>query len=98
MKFPPHESGLPDHMVSLTQYTTDEFIGKFAKAVDLLQEPVEKFIQEFNPSCIVSDMFWTWTVDTGAKFGIPTLLFHGTGFLHMCASEQMWRHKQKSIV
>ncbi|XP_073275632.1 scopoletin glucosyltransferase-like [Primulina huaijiensis] len=93
IKFPPRESGLPDHMVSLTQFITDELIGKFAKAVDLLQEPVEKFLQESNPSCIVSDMFWTWTVDTAAKFGIPRLLFHGTGFLPMCASEQMWLHK-----
>ncbi|KZV31047.1 hypothetical protein F511_32567 [Dorcoceras hygrometricum] len=93
IKFPPQESGLPDHMVSLAQFTTDELVGKFAKAVDLIQDPVEKLIQEYNPCCIVSDMFWTWTVDTAAKFGILRLLFFGTGFFPMCASEEMARHK-----
>ncbi|KAI3448124.1 hypothetical protein Pfo_004789 [Paulownia fortunei] len=93
IKFPSEESGLPDHIVSLDQVTSDELVPKFIKALALLQEPVEKLIQEFHPNCLVSDMFLPWTTDSAAKFGIPRLVFHGTSYFSLCASEQMRRHK-----
>ncbi|KAL2231555.1 UNVERIFIED_CONTAM: Scopoletin glucosyltransferase [Sesamum indicum] len=93
IKFPPEGSGLPDYFVSVDQIMSDELISDFVKAVYLIQEPVEKLIQELRPTCLVADMFLPWTVDTAAKFGIPRLVFHGTGYLSLCAFEQMNRHE-----
>jgi len=53
-------------------------------ATKLLQEPLEQ-----HPDCVVSDMFYPWTIDSAAKFGIPRLVFHGTCFFSLCAEECM---------
>ncbi|KAL9141485.1 hypothetical protein ABFS82_14G107300 [Erythranthe guttata] len=93
IEFPPKDSGLPDHIVSLDQVTDDELIPNFVKALSLLQPPLEKLLQEFRPDCLISDMFLPWTVDSAAKFGIPRLVFHGTSYFALSATEQMRRHK-----
>ncbi|KAK4491121.1 hypothetical protein RD792_001845 [Penstemon davidsonii] len=93
LEFPPKKSELPDHIVSLDQVSSDDLLPKFFNAVTLLQEPVEKLIQELNPDGLVSDMFLPWTVDSASKFSIPRFVFHGTSYFALCASEQMRRHK-----
>ncbi|XP_073311475.1 scopoletin glucosyltransferase-like [Primulina huaijiensis] len=93
IRLPNRESGLPEYIQRLDQVTTVDLVQKFVEAISLLQEPVEKLIQEFNPNCLVSDTFFPWTTDSAAKFGIPRLVFHGTGYLARCASEQMRLHK-----
>nr|BAJ11652.1 glucosyltransferase [Sinningia cardinalis] len=94
IKFPPEGSDLPDNFVSLDQtMATEDLISNFVKALDLLQEPVEKLLEEFNPNCLVSDMFLPWTTDSAAKLGIPRLVFHGVSTFALCAMEQMKRHK-----
>ncbi|XP_073063898.1 scopoletin glucosyltransferase-like [Primulina eburnea] len=93
IRLPNQESGLPEYIQRLDQVTTVDLVQKFVEAISLLQEPVEKLIQEFNPNCLVSDTFFPWTTDSAAKFCIPRLVFHGTGYLARCASEQMRLHK-----
>ncbi|XP_075493781.1 scopoletin glucosyltransferase-like [Primulina tabacum] len=93
IRLPNQESGLPEYIQRLDQVTTVDLVKKFVEAISLLQEPVEKLIQEFNPNCLVSDTFFPWTTDSAAKFCIPRLVFHGTGYLARCASEQMRLHK-----
>ncbi|XP_073147785.1 scopoletin glucosyltransferase-like [Henckelia pumila] len=90
---PNQESGLPEYIQRLDQVTTVDFVRKFVKAISLLQEPVERLIKQHSPDCLVSDTFFPWTTDSAAKFGIPRLVFHGTGYLARCASEQMRLHK-----
>lgn len=53
----------------------------------MLQEPLEKLIQESQPDCLVADMFLPWTTDVVAKFGIPRLVFHGTSFFSLYIGE-----------
>ncbi|KAH6767096.1 UDP-glucosyl transferase 73B3 [Perilla frutescens var. hirtella] len=94
IRFPHQESGLPHHIVSLDQVTSDaKLLPKFFKALSLIQDPVEKLIQDLNPDCLVSDMFLPWTADSAVKFGIPRLVFHGTSYFSLCVSEEMRRHK-----
>ncbi|CAI9786298.1 unnamed protein product [Fraxinus pennsylvanica] len=88
LKFPPEKSELPDEIKSLDQIS-DDLIPMFAKALELLQEPVEKLLEEFHPDCLVADMFFPWAVDSAAKFDIPRLVFHGTCYLSLCSSEHM---------
>ncbi|KAK4437904.1 Scopoletin glucosyltransferase [Sesamum alatum] len=93
VEFPPKGSSLPDNMVSFDQMTTPDLLPKFIEALSLLQEPVEKLLQELNPNCLLSDMFMPWTADSAAKFGIPRLIFGGTNCFSQCCSEQMHIHK-----
>ncbi|KAK6121419.1 hypothetical protein DH2020_044844 [Rehmannia glutinosa] len=93
IKFPPKQSDLPDHIMSLDQATSNDLLPKFFKALSLLQEPVDKLIQEIYPNCLISDMFLPWTVNSAAKFGIPRLVFHGISYLSLCSIEQMRRFK-----
>ncbi|KAL2512100.1 UDP-glycosyltransferase 73B3 [Abeliophyllum distichum] len=75
MKFPPEKSELPDGITSLDQIISDDMILKFTKSLELLQEPVEKLLEEFRPDCLVADMFFPWATDAAAKFDIPRLVF-----------------------
>ncbi|CAI9786301.1 unnamed protein product [Fraxinus pennsylvanica] len=93
IKFPPEESGLPDGITSADQIKSDDMFPKFVKSMELLQEPVEKLLEEFRPDCLVADMFFPWATDTAAKFDIPRLLFHGTSFLALCTSQHMRIYK-----
>ena len=56
------------------------------KATMKLQQPLEQLLHEEHPHCLVADMFFPWATDSAAKFGIPTLVFHGTGLFALCAS------------
>ncbi|KAK1417513.1 hypothetical protein QVD17_26642 [Tagetes erecta] len=69
------------------QTVANEYLTKFMEAISTLQEPFEQFIEQYQPDCIVSDMFFPWTVDIAAKFNIPRILFNGTGFFAQCAFE-----------
>ncbi|XP_037496431.1 scopoletin glucosyltransferase isoform X2 [Jatropha curcas] len=94
LKFPSVEVGLPegcdniDFVLSLVENGM-EMIIKFWLATGKLQEPLEKLLQECNPNCLVADMFFPWTTDAAAKFGIPRLVFHGTSFFSLCAGESI---------
>ncbi|XP_073141974.1 scopoletin glucosyltransferase-like [Henckelia pumila] len=94
LKFPPQGSDLPEACVSFDHAMANEdLLPKFVKALALLQEPVEKLLEEFRPNCLVADMFLPWTTDSAAKFGIPRLVFHGVSTFALCAIEQMRRDK-----
>lgn len=94
LKFPPEGSDLPDTCVSFDHVLAyEDLLPKFVKALSMLQEPVEKLLEEFRPNCLVADMFLPWTTDSAAKLGIPRLVFHGVSTFALCASEQMKRHK-----
>lgn len=88
LEFPPEKSELPDEIKSLDQIS-DDLMPTFAEALELLQEPVEKLLEEFHPDCLVADPFFPWAADSAAKFDIPRLVFHGTCCLSLCSSEHM---------
>ncbi|KAI4318410.1 hypothetical protein MLD38_032116 [Melastoma candidum] len=60
---------------------------KFFRAVRLLERQLEGLLEEHRPDCLVSDMFLPWTTDVAAKFGIPRIVFHGTGNFPLAAGE-----------
>ncbi|KAF9675886.1 hypothetical protein SADUNF_Sadunf09G0080000 [Salix dunnii] len=91
IKFPAAEAGLPEGCENAEAVIANENAGEMTKkffiATDLLQEPLEKVLQERHPDCIVADMFFPWATDAAAKFGIPRLVFHGTSNFALCAGE-----------
>lgn len=52
----------------------------FMDAVGMLQQPLERFLEETEPkpSCIISDRHHPWTFGVAQKFKIPRLAFDGT--------------------
>ncbi|KAL2537351.1 UDP-glycosyltransferase 73B3 [Forsythia ovata] len=93
VNIPPEKSELPDGITSLDQIFSDDVIPKFTKALELLQEPVEKLLEEFRPDCLVADMFFPWATDAAPKFDIPRLIFHGTSCFSLCNLEHMRIYK-----
>ncbi|OWM83710.1 hypothetical protein CDL15_Pgr004140 [Punica granatum] len=83
IKFPSVEAGLPEGCENLD----GDMMDKFIKAIRLLQQPLEQLPREHCPDCLVADIFFPWATDVANKFGIPRLLFHGTSFFSLCASE-----------
>ncbi|QCD83302.1 scopoletin glucosyltransferase-like [Vigna unguiculata] len=84
--FPSAEAGLPDACENLDSIPSPDLIEAFFFATALLQEQLEQLLLKQRPNCIVADFFFPWTADSAAKFGIPRLVFHGSGFFFLCAS------------
>ncbi|KAK7362597.1 hypothetical protein VNO77_04714 [Canavalia gladiata] len=81
------EAGLPNGCENVELLPSLDLISNFCEATKLLQEPFEQLLLEQQPDCVVADMFYPWTADSAAKFGIPRLEFHGTGFFSLCLME-----------
>ncbi|KAF7127200.1 hypothetical protein RHSIM_Rhsim11G0162900 [Rhododendron simsii] len=91
--FPAAAAGLPEGCESVDQITSDDMSPNFSKATTLLQDPLERILDEVRPDCLVADMFFPWATEAAAKFGIPRLVFHGTSFFALCATENMRLYK-----
>lgn len=97
IKFPAVEVGLPEgceNADSITSHETQgEMTANFFMATTMLQQPLEKLLQECHPDCLIADMFLPWTTDAAAKFGIPRLVFHGISCFSLCTSDCLFRYK-----
>ncbi|KAJ4847074.1 hypothetical protein Tsubulata_044155, partial [Turnera subulata] len=89
--FPTAEAGLPEGCENMDFVMSRELgwemVIKLVMATTILQEPFEKILQECKPDCVVSDMYFHWTTDVAAKYGIPRLVFHGTSSFFLCVAE-----------
>ncbi|KAK7859202.1 udp-glucose flavonoid 3-o-glucosyltransferase 7 [Quercus suber] len=77
IKFPAVEAGLPEGCENIDSVTSLDMSHKFIKATKMLRQPLEQLREEYQPSCLVADMFFLWATDVAAKFGIPRLVFEG---------------------
>lgn len=87
VKFPYLEAGLQEGQENIDSLDTMERMIPFFKAVNFLEEPVQKLIEEMNPrpSCLISDFCLPYTSKIAKKFNIPKILFHGMGcFCLLC--------------
>lgn len=89
LNFPSVEVGLPSGCENADSLPAGEplIVNKFFAAAGMLKDPLERLLQEFKPDCLIADMFFPWTTDAAAKFDIPRLVFHGTSFFALSASE-----------
>ncbi|ONH91694.1 hypothetical protein PRUPE_8G130700 [Prunus persica] len=86
IRFPTEEVGLPPGCESTNLATTKEMKEKFFRATTLLRPQLEQILDQQRPHCLLADTLFPWATDVAAKFGIPRLIFHGTGFFPLCAS------------
>eukprot|EP00268_Persea_americana_P006396 TRINITY_DN12314_c0_g1_i5.p1 TRINITY_DN12314_c0_g1~~TRINITY_DN12314_c0_g1_i5.p1 ORF type:complete len:520 (+),score=92.47 TRINITY_DN12314_c0_g1_i5:73-1632(+) len=90
LRFPCLEAGLPNgcENIDMIPFAAD-MKKKFFVAIEMLQQPVEKLLQEHEhplPSCMISDMSISWTSEIAQKFCIPRLVFHGTSSFSLLCS------------
>lgn len=87
LRFPSQEAGLPERCENVDALPSFNLFTKFVAGINMLQEPVEKLIEEMKPapSCLICDKYMTWTAETARKFQIPRIAFDGTScFTQLC--------------
>ncbi|KAG5404348.1 hypothetical protein IGI04_010467 [Brassica rapa subsp. trilocularis] len=87
VKFPSQEAGLPEGKENMDLLDSMELMLPFFKAINMLEEPVQKLIEEMNPrpSCLISDFCVPYTSKISKKFNIPKIVFHGmSSFCLLC--------------
>ncbi|KAF7811007.1 scopoletin glucosyltransferase-like [Senna tora] len=87
--FPSEEAGLPQGCENADTIPSPSLFYAFFNATKLLQQPLEQLLLEDRPNCLIAGSFYPWATDSAAKFGIPRIVFHGTGSFAMCASESL---------
>ncbi|XP_059306976.1 UDP-glycosyltransferase 73C3-like [Lycium ferocissimum] len=77
LHFPSQEVGLPQGCENLDTLSSPELFKDFFLASGMMQEPLEKLIQDLEPkpSCIISTSPLTWTQQVANKFKIPRYVF-----------------------
>lgn len=98
IQFPSQESGLFRGCENVDTVSSQELVMSFYEATALLREPLEQLLCEQRPTCLVADMFFPWTTDAAAKFGIPRIVFHGMSFLSLSAWESIKLYQPHSRV
>lgn len=96
--FPAAAASLPEGCESADLLTSDDMFPKFFKAISMLQNPLERILDEVRPDCLVAGIFFPWVTDVAAKFNIPRLVFHGTGLFSLCALENVRLYKPQRQV
>nr|UHH90518.1 UDP-glycosyltransferase [Nicotiana benthamiana] len=84
LKFPSAEVGIPEGIENFSAATTTEMATGVFMGIALLQKPMEDLIFELRPHCIVSDLFFPWTVDVAEQLKIPRLMFYPTNVMFQC--------------
>ncbi|CAL0325834.1 unnamed protein product [Lupinus luteus] len=85
--FPSQEVGLP-HGIEIA--SVDSYFGKVFQAAMLLKGPIELFIEENPPDCIVADFLYTWVDDLANKLHCPRLAFNGFSLFSVCALDSLY--------
>ncbi|MBA0749723.1 hypothetical protein Gogos_003621 [Gossypium gossypioides] len=77
--FPAAEVGLPEGCETIDNLPSMELMSRFYAALSLLQQPVERMLEELKPrpSCIIYDRNFTWIVTLASKYQIPKIWFDG---------------------
>ncbi|XP_009108748.1 UDP-glycosyltransferase 73B1 [Brassica rapa] len=99
LHFPCTELGLPqgcentDFFFSNPDLNTGDLNRKFLLSMEYFKEQLEQLLQTVKPDCLVANMFLPWATKLAEKFGVPRLVFHGTGYFSLCASHCLRLHK-----
>ncbi|KFK36552.1 hypothetical protein AALP_AA4G138500 [Arabis alpina] len=87
VKFPYKEAGLPEGQENIDLLESMGLMLDFLKAVNKLEEPVQKLMEEMRPrpSCFISDMCLFYTCKIAMKMNVPNIIFHGmSSFCLLC--------------
>jgi len=82
VQFPSQEVALdlPDGI----EVTDADQLGKVFHATTTLQTPIQNFVEENPPDCIVADFLFLWVDDLAKNLKIPRLAFNGFSLFTIC--------------
>lgn len=80
LEFPSEEVGLAPGIENYSAVKSPERVDKVVYGFSLLKKPMEDLITKLLPHCIISGMFFPWTVDTAECLKIPRLVFYPSNF------------------
>ncbi|KAK6232532.1 hypothetical protein SCA6_002605 [Theobroma cacao] len=86
-RFPCAEAGLPEGCENFDMLPSFSLALNFFQAANMLEKPVQKLFEELmpRPSCIISDVVLSYTLDIANRFQIPRIVFNGgCCFLLLC--------------
>ncbi|XP_028782160.1 UDP-glycosyltransferase 73C3-like [Neltuma alba] len=87
-RFPNAEAGLPEGCESIDTLPSMDLLLNFAKAMCLLQEPVEEVFEKLispSPTCVIHDKYLPFVADIAKKLQVPRITFDGTScFTLLC--------------
>ncbi|KAK7374011.1 hypothetical protein VNO80_07434 [Phaseolus coccineus] len=93
LPFPAAQVGLPEGVENMKDGTSLEILGRIHRGISVLRSQIELLFQDLHPDCIVSDMFYPWTVESAAKLGIPRIFFYSSSYLSNCGIHSIRRHR-----
>ncbi|XP_028078922.1 uncharacterized protein LOC114280746, partial [Camellia sinensis] len=74
LPFPENINGLPAEVESTDELPSMSLFVPFANATKHIQPDLEKALEALsNVTCLISDGFLSWTLESATKFGIPRL-------------------------
>ncbi|XP_059664410.1 solanidine UDP-glucose glucosyltransferase 1-like [Cornus florida] len=89
LKFPSAEVDLPEGIENFHAAAEPWMTSKLYRGIAMLQKPTEALIRGISAHCIVSDMFFPWTVELANELHIPRLFFNPSNFFFHCVSHSM---------
>ncbi|XP_062090560.1 UDP-glucose flavonoid 3-O-glucosyltransferase 7-like [Humulus lupulus] len=98
IKIPCSEVGLPEGIESVHMVSSPENRLKFFEACGKLRPQLDHLLKRHRPDCLVADTFFPWAPNVAAESGIPTLIFHSTGYFSLCASLCVFLYRPQTKV
>ncbi|KAL4577189.1 hypothetical protein LXL04_013293 [Taraxacum kok-saghyz] len=91
LPFPTDVEGIPQGIESTDKLPSMSVFSQFATATKLMQPHFEQALEKLIPhvTCIVSDGFLSWTLESANKFGIPRLFYFGMSGYSTAISQQV---------
>eukprot|EP01018_Ginkgo_biloba_P020564 Gb_34095 [translate_table: standard] len=97
LPFPKGIQGVPAG-VENTDSLPYNLMFKLVQACERLEKPFEQLLQRLSdkhgrrPVCIISDMFFGWTLDVANRLGIPRVTFNTIGAFATCVYYSLWMY------
>ncbi|KAL8457739.1 hypothetical protein ACS0TY_035559 [Phlomoides rotata] len=81
LPFPQNIDGVPPGVENTHKLTSMSSFLPFVNSIKLMQKSFENALESLCPpvSCIISDMFLGFTLQSAKKIGVPRFVFSGTG-------------------
>jgi len=93
LQFPSAQVGLPDGVENLNDATSRELLSKVTRGVWMLRDSTEVLFKELQPDCIVTDMYYPWTVESAAKLNIPRIHYYSSSHFSNCAFHFLMKYR-----
>ena len=91
--FPSTQVGLPEGVENFKDGTSNDMVRKLSIGIHILRNQIEVLFQDLQPDCLVTDMFYPWTVESAAKLGIPRIYFYSSSYFSNCVRYSIRKHK-----